>query len=56
MVVGKELVRVGMNWGEVEASLKLSGIKRREWPTIFEGLQAMQDEALTFFSEQQNGR
>ena len=55
VVVGKELVRLGMNWGEVEAALSLSGIKRREWPVIFEGLQTMQTEALTILNEKQNG-
>ena len=51
VVVGKELVRMGMNWGEVEAALKLSGIKRREWTVIFEGLLAMQDEAINILKE-----
>lgn len=51
VVVGKELVRIGMSWGEVESALRLSGIKRSEWPVIFEGLQVMQNEALTIFNE-----
>jgi len=39
-------VRLGMDWGQVESSLRLAGIKRREWPVVFEGLQAMENEAL----------
>jgi hypothetical protein len=55
VVVGKEIVRIGMNWGEVESALILSCIKRREWPVIFEGLQTMQKEALKIFNEKSNG-
>ena len=51
VVVAKELVRIGMNWVEVESALRLSGIRRSEWPVIFEGLQAMQNEVLTIFNE-----
>ncbi len=51
VVVARDLVRIGMNWGEVESALRMSGIKRSEWPVVFDGLQAMQNEALTLFNE-----
>ena len=48
IVMGKDgPVRMGMDWSQVESALTLSGIKRREWPVIFEGLQAMENEAIT---------
>lgn len=40
------IVRDGIDWAQVEAALKLSGIKRCEWPMIFEGLRAMETETL----------
>lgn len=52
VIAGKELVRLGMDWGQVESAMSLSGIKRREWPVIFEGLQVMQNEAIEIFNEQ----
>jgi hypothetical protein len=51
VVAATELVRIGMNWSEVESSLKLSGVKRCNWPEIFEGLQVMQTEVLTIYNE-----
>jgi hypothetical protein len=51
VVAVTELVRIGMNWSEVESSLKLSGVKRCNWPEIFEGLQVMQTEVLTIYNE-----
>lgn len=55
VVTGTKIVKVGMDWTEVEAALKLSGVKRREWPLIFEGLLAMQKEVLEIFIEKQDG-
>jgi hypothetical protein len=39
--------RLGMDWAQVECALRLSGIKRKNWPQIFNGLMVMEDEALT---------
>lgn len=44
--VGNSVVRDGIDWAQVESALKLSRIKRSRWTLIFEGLLAMQDEAI----------
>ena len=46
VVLHDRAVRDSMDWMQVEAALNLSGIKRAQWPLIFEGLQAMEQQAL----------
>lgn len=50
IVSGANIARDGIDWTQVEATLKLSGIKRGQWPLIFEGLQAMEVEALEYLN------
>jgi hypothetical protein len=45
-------VRDAIDWVQVESALKLSGIKRGQWPIIFEGLQAMEIEALEILNRE----
>lgn len=47
-VVNNNIVRCGMDWAQVEAALKLNRVERPQWPMIFEGLRAMEDEALEY--------
>jgi hypothetical protein len=54
----KKIVSAGNNikdaidWAQVESALKLSGIKRGQWPMIFEGLQAMEIEVLEILNRE----
>lgn len=44
------LVRECIDWAQVESVLNLAGIKRTQWPRIYEGLKAAQDEALDYLN------
>lgn len=37
---------IGLDYSAVKAALEMAGIKRREWPELFEQLLVMEDEAL----------
>ncbi len=50
VVLKESLVRDGMDWTQVESALNLSGIKRAQWPMIFEGLGKMETEALQYLN------
>jgi hypothetical protein len=50
LVQGKQVIREGIDWTQVESALKLSGIKRKEWRDIFECLQIMEAEALRYLN------
>jgi hypothetical protein len=50
VVVQGRTVRDCIDWPQVESALNLNGIKRAQWPTIFVGLRAMQDEAIEYLS------
>jgi hypothetical protein len=43
--------REGLDWQQVASALILMGVKRRQWPGIFNGLRAMQAAALEEFSK-----
>lgn len=45
-------MRQGLDWQQVESVLRLKRIGKKQWPGIFEGLDAMQDEALEALSRQ----
>lgn len=49
------LVRLGIDWRQVESALTLSGIKRREWTVIFEGLREMQRVAKNILNGEDDG-
>ncbi|TXT23899.1 MAG: hypothetical protein FD134_1868 [Gallionellaceae bacterium] len=53
VVLDKQIIRDGMDWQQVESALNLSGVERARWPLIFEGLRAMEAEALEFFNSNQ---
>lgn len=49
-VVDKQVMREGMDWAQVESALSLSGIKRAQWPLIFEGLRTAETVAIEYFN------
>jgi hypothetical protein len=52
LVVGNRVVRDSVDFAQVESALTLSGIKRAQWPLIFEGLRAMENEALEYLNRE----
>lgn len=44
--VKNAVLRDSMDWAQVESAMNLSGIKRAQRPVIFEGLRALEAEAL----------
>jgi hypothetical protein len=51
IAVGTNIIKVCIDWAQVEAALKMSGIERSEWPLIFEGLRAAETEALEWLNK-----
>jgi hypothetical protein len=49
-------VRLGLDWGQAESALRLAGIHRRKWPQIFDGLQAMENQAILIFGGAPNNK
>lgn len=43
---GMNAVRVGLDWCQVEAVMRMQGIKRRRRPDLMRGLRVMEDAAL----------
>ena len=39
-------VRMVMDHGQIKNTLELMGVKRRAWPDVFDGLKAMETEAI----------
>lgn len=48
--INNTVVRDSMDWAQAESAMNLSGIKRAQRPTIFEGLRALEAEALKIMS------
>ena len=46
----------GLDYAALPAVLRLTGIKRAEWPEVFEGLRVMEDVALETIRKQQTTR
>lgn len=44
----------GLNYNQVKSALELMGIKRSRWPTLFHGLQVMEQAALTVYRERES--
>lgn len=50
VVINNSAVRDSMDWQQVESAMNLSGIKRKQRVAIFEGLRALEPEALKILS------
>lgn len=51
-VAGSRVIRDAIDWMQVECVMKFMRIRRSDWPLIFEGLQAMQNEALEILNRE----
>lgn len=57
IVVETEVIKRGLLYEAIDATLdKLTGIKRKDWPDIFQGLRVMEAGALKTFREQRKNR
>lgn len=51
IVLRDQIIRDGIDWLQVEATLRLMKVKRANWPMIFTGLQAIEIAVLEHLRE-----
>lgn len=57
VVVETEVIKRGLRYEALDSTLnKLKGIKRKDWPDIFQGLRVMEAAALKALREQRQNR
>lgn len=48
------LLHRGLNYSRVESALRLMGVKKKQWPRLFNGLQVMEQAALKAYRERES--